>query len=416
MQKVCTCSRSPFVVWPRIQAKQTRHQNLQDLTLPVDVILRELSVDKILIAKEIGGIADELTLNGAVILLQDDQIARIKLDAISRSSKGELHLDVALNLAKDLLQVQSNIALARNNFLSHLLKLKGFPAIDFSLQGSGPLSRWQGNLNLAIDDRPILNGLASVAEEGEGLRIKGRLAGELATIIPSGLAALFAGNTTIEWDIGRAADGELTVHAARSTSYSAEIEVSGKIDPGNRIENLVVELDTGGKDRVGFALGDAIVGPVSVRANLDGKWASLRGAFSAKSGLSGIFGRSNSKHCPLQGNFDNANVSAQSADYSLSATLANLQSTNGSVQPLLAGVLKLKSNGRFADGQLEIDEFRLQNQTVGFLAAGNFKPQSNTFACGDECFNSCRLAHPPTGVFRPGRYKIYGADIPYQRK
>ncbi len=196
----------------------------------VQLVLDRLSVRQIELAEPVAGHAASLSLTGAVTLLEP--VRGISLSfALDRtdmpgSVSGKAHYAPGdQSLEMNLLAHEP-----AGGLVARLLGLEGLPALDGQLRGTGPLTRWDGNLSLRAGTALSVDASAWIRAEGTNYRVTFSGDGDLSQAMPAAYAPLLTGKTSLEGDATltpayRVTLTRLTVRAAAGTAL-----VRGTID------------------------------------------------------------------------------------------------------------------------------------------------------------------------------------------
>ncbi|MEM7300328.1 MAG: translocation/assembly module TamB domain-containing protein [Pseudomonadota bacterium] len=352
-------------------------------SLPVDVLVQSIDVPVIDIDRSITGISDRLTLSGRVEILSEPVRLLVDLSVKTQNSGGALVAKSAFNPANDQLELDAELSWPKGSLLAKLAGIAGEPALDFSVIGSGPLSDWSGQLALVLDGKKTVGGTASVDLINRDMAIRASLNGKLAPIMPYGAAALFAGDTEIALDLMKRVSGGLEIKTARVTSYSSNIQATGRIVPNESLEELRIGIDLGKRNGVEFDFGQARLGASRVTAEIDGPWtgarASITGAFdhidAAGAKLDGI---------ALKLDATAIDLTNQAFDYAARLSVLQSAATDPALAGLVAGRMRLETAGQFESGILSVRDMRLQNPVLGLALAGTYDTATGFANLGTE--------------------------------
>ena len=81
--------------------------------------------------------------------------------------------------------------------MATLLRIEGAPAIDLTMQGSGPLDQVDVTFALDADRNRIAGGLVALRSNDQGLGFDVDFSGELSPLIPAQYRDFFAGSSTV---------------------------------------------------------------------------------------------------------------------------------------------------------------------------------------------------------------------------
>ncbi len=230
----------------------------------------------------------------------------------------KLSADIAFAPADNKLKLKTQISEPRDGMLAGLLHLPGGPAVNIDLSGDGPLSNWAGKLQAALDGKPTvaISGHHSLSNDGlHHIDVKG--GGDVDSLLPPTMRALFAGQTTIDLSATFDGKGKIDIQTGNLATGSAVLAASGTLDPaGNNSLNANLIGTSGPVDfRWPMENGEARALISRVDIALTGAAQSVK--IDAKAAL-------DSASTP-QGNIGQINLSARSDAFNLTGMSGPLQ-------------------------------------------------------------------------------------------
>lgn len=214
--------------------------------------LDRLHIDTLSLGEAVAGAPARLTVAGAADIALpagpgnlDLQVRRID------ESPGEVTLTAALDpgpqpgIADDTLTLGLSASEPAGGVLAGLLNLPGRPAIDVSVQGTGPIRAFEAEIAAEATDLASIAGEARIegAVDADSLTGALDLAVTTGPNLPAPLPDLLGPEPTVSLRVHRTADGDILVERARVESAVANLAAEGRIDPAGDIA-LDLTIDT----------------------------------------------------------------------------------------------------------------------------------------------------------------------------
>ena len=239
--------------------------------MPFDLEVERLALERVTLGAAVLGTAATLRLEASTQLDAAGLRSSLVLER-QDGTPGRVALTGDWRPAADSLALELTVAEPRGGLLARLLAIEGLPAIDLSLRGAGPLSDWQGRLDLALDGQPVAElSLDIDGRERRRLALQGRLAS--TTLLPDQAQPWLAGGTAID-GAATLSEGLLTIEQLRLSSSGADIAVSGSVATAAQTADLAVAATL---------LDPALLAPYLPEAKLAGASMALtlKGPFAA---------------------------------------------------------------------------------------------------------------------------------------
>ena len=232
--------------------------------MPFDIEVEQLELQRVTLGEALLGSPAELRVEASTGLDAEGLRSTLLVERLD-GTPGRVALTGTWRPAADWLALELTVAEPRGGLLARLLAIEGLPAIDLALRGAGPLSDWQGRLDLALDGQGVAElTLAIDGRERRRLALAGRI--ESTPLLPGKAQPWLAGGTTLDGAATLSA-GTLTIEQLRLTSAAAGITVSGSVATVAETADLAIEATL---------LDPALLAPYLPDASLAG--ASLAGA------------------------------------------------------------------------------------------------------------------------------------------
>ncbi|MBB3385808.1 MULTISPECIES: translocation/assembly module TamB domain-containing protein [unclassified Rhizobium] len=298
-------------------APATEPASSSGFSLPIAIDIGAIALPDLRIGQAVAGQDFVLAADGSV--KANSSSMGLTLNAFRHDvPDAKLSADIAFAPADNQLKLKTQISEPRDGMLAGLLHLPGGPAVNIDLSGDGPLSNWAGKLQAALDGKPTvaITGHHSLSADGlHHIDVKG--GGDVDSLLPPTLRALFAGQTTIDLSAAFDGKGKIDIQTGNLATGSAVLAASGTLDPaGNNSLNANLIGTSGPVDfRWPMENGEARALISRVDIALTGAAQSVK--IDAKAAL-------DSASTP-QGNIGQINLGARSDAFNLTAMSGPLQ-------------------------------------------------------------------------------------------
>ncbi|MBB3570426.1 translocation/assembly module TamB domain-containing protein [Rhizobium sp. BK491] len=298
-------------------APATQPASSSGFSLPIAIDIGAIALPDLRIGQAVAGQDFVLAADGSV--KANSSSMGLTLNAFRHDvPDAKLSADIAFAPADNKLKLKTQISEPRDGMLAGLLHLPGGPAVNIDLSGDGPLSNWAGKLQAALDGKPTvaITGHHSLSADGlHHIDVKG--GGDVDSLLPPTLRALFAGQTTIDLSAAFDGKGKIDIQTGNLATGSAVLAASGTLDPaGNNSLNANLIGTSGPVDfRWPMENGEARALISRVDIALTGAAQSVK--IDAKAAL-------DSASTP-QGNIGQINLGARSDAFNLTAMSGPLQ-------------------------------------------------------------------------------------------
>ncbi|MEP0945076.1 MAG: translocation/assembly module TamB domain-containing protein [Rhizobiaceae bacterium] len=260
--------------------------------LPVSVLLQKIDIRTVAIDESVFGLASRLAVAGKLAL--DDELLDVDLQ-INRQDGAGGSFAVVANYADDKkwLKLIADLQEPENGVFATLLGIENRPPVALSVNGEGPISDFVMQLAFDVDDRPILKGNLTLAAVPVGQRIKARLSGPLATILPQQHRAFFGTNSQITTDAVLQENGVIDVSSFAIKTGNLDLDGRAKLMADGFLSALQIDLSIlplqAKKVRLPIASADEIDGTLlsALQLNVDYD-AELQGGWTASLVAQGI--------------------------------------------------------------------------------------------------------------------------------
>ncbi|NTJ66090.1 translocation/assembly module TamB [Agrobacterium rhizogenes] len=298
-------------------APATQPASSSGFSLPIAIDIGKIALPDLRIGQAVAGQDFILAADGSV--KANSSSMGLTLNASRHDvPDAKLSADIAFAPAENQLKLKMQISEPRDGMLAGLLHLPGGPAVNIDLSGDGPLSNWAGKLQAALDGKPTvaISGHHSLSTDGlHHIDVKG--GGDVDSLLPPTMRALFAGQTTIDLSATFDGKGKIDIQTGNLATGSAVLAASGTLDPaGNNSLNANL-IGTSGPVDFRWPMEDGEIRALISRVDIALTGAAQSVKIDAKAAL-------DSASTP-QGNIGQINLSARSDAFNLTGMSGPLQ-------------------------------------------------------------------------------------------
>jgi len=161
---------------------------------PVAIQLGELSVPSVTFGESVFGLGSEISLAGSMTLEGGNLDAVLDIERLDGPG-GTLDLDVVYRREDNSIDLGFGLTEPPNGVLANLLNIEGRPAMQLTLEGAGPVSDLNAEMQLLADGRMALAGSADITQQADGLVIAADLGGPLSTLMAEPYRPFFGAET-----------------------------------------------------------------------------------------------------------------------------------------------------------------------------------------------------------------------------
>ncbi|MCR9057671.1 MAG: translocation/assembly module TamB domain-containing protein [Rhodobacteraceae bacterium] len=318
------------------------------VSLPFNVSLESLVFDEINLGNSLIGEPVSLKVSGSGAFALDPAVVTAALDVhrVDGIDAG-LTANAEFEPAAETLAFDLVLSEPRGGLAARLLDVPDLPAVKLALNGSGPLTDWAANLDVALDGRSTVKGSAKLSEQPQGRQLTFDLDGDLEPLAPPTAKAFLTGtthatgNARFSSDFAPlSADIELTTQTvnlnANANLDNAAVNATGSVSI-NAGDNALIAVDMSDR-RIAFGALDARFSVTGSEVAADWSLTLDLASFQTNEVKSGKI------VLEMAGNGADLQPDALSSPFSLSVSVAKLEGLTPQSEPL-SGALSLKSEG-----------------------------------------------------------------------
>lgn len=204
---------------------------------PVAIQLGELAVPRVTFGEGVFGLGSEISLAGALALEGGNLDTNLDITRLDGPG-GTLALDLSYLREDNSIDLSFDLNEPENGVIANLLSIEGRPAMQLTLQGSGPVADLTAELSLLADGQPALAGTAEVAQQNGGFAINADLGGPLSRLVAEPYRPFFGADTRLTVDALLRGDGGLDLNAVNLSGGQLALSASGATTPDNFLSRL----------------------------------------------------------------------------------------------------------------------------------------------------------------------------------
>ena len=174
--------------------------------LPVSIAIEALSADRIELGEAILGQAAALTLEASARLADGSGSASVRASRID-GPEGVFSLQASYDAETQALAVDLDLQESEGGIAATRLGLPGAPAVELSVQGSGPLDAFSAEIALASDGQPRVSGNVTLDGTDAGRRFSVDLGGDVTALLAPRYRPFFGDDVALRAEGLQAAEG-----------------------------------------------------------------------------------------------------------------------------------------------------------------------------------------------------------------
>ncbi len=338
--------------------------------LPVSIEIDRIDLPAILLDDQLAGEIAKISANGSLHVERAPLSVQSAMKlARADGQKGQLDADISYLPQENRLDVKLSGSEPAGGVIANLLNIEGAPAVDIEVQGSGPLSDWQGKGTLALDGSVVTRVSAHRKATDSGSRIEASGSGEFDAFLPEGLRPLAAGSTEFEFAGTLADNGGIAIEKARLDSDAVHATASGEIDPGDASDFALQASAKGGPVQLSFGGVTLKLQEATARAFGAGRTPAVDATAKLASIRADQFSAENVTAKLHSDEFD---VVSRTGAFSATVTADSAGSADKIVAGLLAGSLQASVSGTLGQDQVTISDSSVKTDATTLTATGAY--------------------------------------------
>ncbi len=202
--------------------------------LPVSIEIGVIRADRVEIAQPVIGEAAVVRLEGSASLSGGEGTAGLTIERTD-GPRGSLAFDGSYSNLTQLLDLAFAVEEGEDGIAANLLDLPGRPSVALSVEGTGPLSDFVADIDLATDGAPRLTGQVEMQDEVDDAastpdtpvmlkRFTAQLSGDIAPVFLPDYRDFFGDNVALNAVGRRYADGALDLETLELTTEALTLQ------------------------------------------------------------------------------------------------------------------------------------------------------------------------------------------------
>ena len=198
--------------------------------LPVTVLIETFAIDEINLGGPLLGEEAQLSIQASAELSGD--VARADLQALRTDAKrGEFTLRANLDRNESLLDLLLRLSEGEGGIAARLLNIPDQPAVDLSVEGSGPLTDFTADIDVSTDGQERLAGQVTLgtqtprrASDTPDRRIQADIGGDVTALLAPRFREFFGEDVRLTADALIEGNGAIEVSSFALSAQAANIE------------------------------------------------------------------------------------------------------------------------------------------------------------------------------------------------
>lgn len=199
--------------------------------LPVSVEIGKIAADRVEIGEPLIGAEVLISVEGALSLIDGEGAADLAIQKLD--AQGGLTLDASYSNTSEVLALNLDVSEGPDGILANLADLPGRPALDFSVQGEGPVSEFVANILLATDGQERLAGTITTDQTEDGsFRTLADISGDLAPVFAPAYQPFFGPEIALRAAITSRPEGVTALDDLTLTAAALRLDGNAVIASG----------------------------------------------------------------------------------------------------------------------------------------------------------------------------------------
>jgi len=224
-------------------------------SLPVDLSMERLSVERVVLGAPVLGQAAVFRVSGEAAAEKDDRILSSLVIERTDGTAGRAAITAAYTPRDQLLSLDVDVHEPAGGLIARALDLPEAPALSATVKGDGPLADWRGEMKLAAADLASFDAVLELRRtDALAYRLTGTATSSMQ--VPAPWSRLAAGETAFDMAGEWRPDRTLTMHKGRFEGPAARVEVSGRLD----LDGMAIEARADAALKDTALIGDLLPG------------------------------------------------------------------------------------------------------------------------------------------------------------
>ncbi|UIJ71241.1 translocation/assembly module TamB domain-containing protein [Aurantimonas sp. HBX-1] len=414
---------------PETPAGESSGFTLPSITASID----DLTIGEFVLGEAIAGERARLRANGSLTLAADPTNLDLRANIERLDRPGQIALDLGYAPGENQLRLDVKASEPAGGLVATLLDIPDRPAVELTINGSGPLSAFMANGSLTVAGEPAATLTARVDGAENGRRVAASLSVSAERFVPEAYSRYVAGGANLDVQMLMRDDGLYVIDQAELSSDALAATASGTLDLSGTGNDLTIAIASRDGSAIPFAFGTP---PGATELEVAGLEGRITGALGA-AGLNvtaqlpraayGEYVATGVDAALTSAGFD---ITGFQGPFAVEATAAEVAAPEGLADRFLTGPLRLAVDGALTDNGLVFNPSRATTEvaSVGLqgTAALNFAifdlAVESTFQtaalsaamiplAGDELAVSGRFARTPDATISAQNLSVRGEGL-----
>ncbi|RFC65399.1 hypothetical protein DYI37_06140 [Fulvimarina endophytica] len=340
--------------------------------------INNLAVEEFVIGEAIAGTRARLSLNASLALSDDPTNLAVKANIQRLDQPGQIAIDLAFAPAANQLTVDIQASEPQGGLVANLLDIPDRPAIDLSVNGSGPLSDFMANGSLTVGGEQAATLTARVNAIDAGRRVSLSLSLAAQRFLPEAYARYGEGGANIDAQVVLNDDGTYRIEEAQIASNVVELNASGTVDPSGAGNDLDIALSSAGGGALDLSFGSVNVTIASLNAAIEGALNNARLDISATLPAGG-YGDYQAENVDLTAQSSGFDITGLRGPFQAVATAPGFSAPDGLQQRVLTAPIRIAVDGALTENGLTFNPSTATTDTADLTVSGSAALTFSTF-------------------------------------
>ncbi|MDY8108169.1 translocation/assembly module TamB domain-containing protein [Fulvimarina sp. 2208YS6-2-32] len=339
--------------------------SLPSITADID----NIAIDEFILGEAIAGTRARLSAQASLSLADDPVNLALSANIERLDQPGRIALDLAFAPAENQLTVDIQASEPQGGLVATLLDIPDRPAVELSVNGSGPLSNFMANGELTIAGEQAASLTARADEIETGRRISLALSVAAARFVPDAYSRYVEGGANLDAQIVLNSDGTYRIEQAQLASNALRLNAEGTLDPSGPGNDLTLSLTSPDQGAIDIAFGETSLSIQSFTAAIDGALsnAALDLAAQLPAGGWGPYRATGVDAAVTSAGFD---VTGLRGPLRIVATAEGMAAPEGIQERVLTAPLRIAVDGALTEAGLRFDPSTATTETAELSVQG----------------------------------------------
>jgi translocation and assembly module TamB len=359
---------------PKPAAQDTTETKSTGFSLPVAIDVDRLTVPEIALSETITGRPFDLTLDGSAEA--DNSSVALNLALNRRDVPDAKALaDILFAPNDNRLTLKASVSEPKGGLLVKALNIAGEPAVDLSLDGSGPLSNWSGTLSGSTNGQKLVTIKGTHRQTVAGTHdVSLTGGGEISALLPETFRTFFAGETDINVAGSFNENGKITVQKSDISNGSFNLSASGALDPAGQNDLQASISGVSGPIDFRWPLADGELRALITSARLSVTGPATASGIKLSAALQSVsmpgISAGDIAMTAASSSFD---VAGRTGQLATTLSVGSTAFTDPNLQRLVRAPLKLTAPLKISDDRIGFDGTELESASIGGTINGGYQ-------------------------------------------